>query len=396
MLIVSVVCSVILVCLAGSLYGRGKLGAACAVSGFAIFFGWPCFLLPALMVTAAVMLVFGLFCMSREAALSTFLKWSLAALTASHFIFGVNAFLSTKRNAELAAAYPLESMADRLAYESRRKPGTAGADRAAAVSPILRQAGVEPELSRLEEKIQEQLYGATATRDFHLHFLHDNAVSDFINSPGFGVSRRIEPRAEYIELPPPPRISLPPPPHDSPWEDSGTARVSDSAAAGGPASRLPPAEQSLRGLHEDGFLDFVNPGCFGVVWDRQRARGFQVHHFRKMPGLAEASSAKERWRVQRLELMSLLRHEEPAVYLSDHLPRMYELRDAPTRPLDAFETRALPALQGGGDLRFECSSDQIQMLGSIRALKQCTACHAAERGELLGAFSYTLRRVSKP
>ena len=310
----------------------------------------------------------------------------------------------------------MEAMAERLAYESRRKPGAAGTDRAAAVSPILRQARVEPELSRLEEKIQEQLYGATATRDFHLHFLHDNAVADFINSPGFGVSRRIEPRAEYIELPAPPAISLPPPPHDSPWEDSGTARLSAPAAAGGPASRLPPAEQSLRGLHEDGFLDFVNPGGFGVVWDRQRARGFQVHHFRKMPGLAEPSSTMERWRVQRLELMSLLRHEEPAVYLSDHLPRMDELRDAPTRPLDAFETRALPALQRGADLRFEYSpavversgdrsttgstaegsSDQIQMLGSIRALKQCTACHAAERGELLGAFSYTLRRVSKP
>src|SRR5437899_9042887 len=100
------------------------------------------------MVTAAVMLVFGLFCMSRQAAPSTFLKWSLAALAASHFIFGVNAFLSTKRNAELATAYPLEAMAERLAYESRRKPSAPGADRAAAVSPVLRQAGVEPELSR--------------------------------------------------------------------------------------------------------------------------------------------------------------------------------------------------------------------------------------------------------
>jgi hypothetical protein len=383
-----------LLCLAGSLYGRGKPGAACAVSGFAIFFGWPCFLLPALMVTAAVMLVFGLFCMSRQAALSTFLKGSLAAFAASHFIFGVNAFLSTKRNAELAAEYPLESMADRLAYETRRKPSAPGAGQAAAVSPTLQQAG--PELSRLEEKIQERMGGATLTRDFYLRFMHDDVVAGFINSPGFGISRRVEPRSEYIELPPPPTIAFPAPPEYTPWEDSGTAKLSDSASAGDPASREPPAEQSLRRLHEDGFLDFVNPGGFGVVLDRQRARGFQVHHFRKMPTLAEPSSAKERWRVQRLELMSLLRHEEPAVYLSAHLPRMDELRDSPTRPLDAFETRALSALKSGGDLRFECSADQIQMLGSIRAIEQCTRCHAAERGELLGAFSYTLRRVSRP
>jgi hypothetical protein len=159
---------------------------------------------------------------------------------------------------------------------------------------------------------------------------------------------------------------------------------------------MPPGEESLRGLHEDGFLDFVNPKGFGVVWDRQRARGFQVHHFRKMPGLAEPSAAKERWKVQRLELMSLLAHAGPAVYISDHLPRMDELRDAATRPLSSFETTALWALRSGSDLRLGCSADQIQMLGSIRALKQCMTCHAVERGELLGAFSYTLRRVSSP
>src|SRR5437588_10628150 len=101
MLIVSVVFSVILLLLASYLYGAGKPGAACGVSGLAILFGWPCFLLPALMVTAAAMFVCGLVCMSRRAALSTFLKWSLTALTASHFIFGIDAFVSTKRNAEL-------------------------------------------------------------------------------------------------------------------------------------------------------------------------------------------------------------------------------------------------------------------------------------------------------
>jgi hypothetical protein len=36
-----------------------------------------------------------------------------------------------------------------------------------------------------------------------------------------------------------------------------------------------------------------------------------------------------------------------------------------------------------------------RMLGSLRAAKQCLECHSAERGKLLGAFSYVLRRGVK-
>jgi hypothetical protein len=35
------------------------------------------------------------------------------------------------------------------------------------------------------------------------------------------------------------------------------------------------------------------------------------------------------------------------------------------------------------------------MLGAIRATKTCQKCHDAEIGDLLGAFSYTLRPVPK-
>jgi hypothetical protein len=389
MLIFSVVCSLVLLVLASSLYKEGKPGAACGVSGMAILFGWPCFMLPGLMLTGAAMFVGGLVCKTRRAASFTYFKWSLTALAASHCILGIGAFVSTRHNAEVATKYPLESMAGRLAYMSHPKPNVKGAEQSTAGAPILLQSGAWSELSILEERIEEQLDGVSRMRDFNLRLLHDDVVTDFINSPGFGITRRIEPRSEYIELPAPAPIPLPAPPEYTPGEDSDTATLADAASAGGTA-------QSLRGLHEDGFLDFVNPRGFGVVWDRQRTRGFQVHHFRKMPSLAAPSAAKERWRVQRLELMSLLAHEAAAVYVSDHLPRMDELRDAPTRPLNSFETTALSALQSGSDLRFECSADEIQMLGSIRALKQCTTCHAAERGELLGAFSYTLRRVSSP
>jgi hypothetical protein len=32
------------------------------------------------------------------------------------------------------------------------------------------------------------------------------------------------------------------------------------------------------------------------------------------------------------------------------------------------------------------------MLGLARSVKQCVACHGGARGDLLGAFSYVLRR----
>jgi hypothetical protein len=76
-------------------------------------------------------------------------------------------------------------------------------------------------------------------------------------------------------------------------------------------------------------------------------------------------------------------------YVSANLPRMEELRDAPTRPLDPFEVVGLEALRGGKDLFARGTDKQARMLGAIRATRQCLQCHG---GDLLGAFSYTLRR----
>jgi hypothetical protein len=44
------------------------------------------------------------------------------------------------------------------------------------------------------------------------------------------------------------------------------------------------------------------------------------------------------------------------------------------------------------DVVVKKDGDNYGMLGSLRAAKQCLECHSVERGELLGAFSYLLRR----
>jgi cytochrome c553 len=69
------------------------------------------------------------------------------------------------------------------------------------------------------------------------------------------------------------------------------------------------------------------------------------------------------------------------------------LRDAPTRSLDTFEMAALADLRAGKTLATRDENARVRMVGAIRATKHCTACHACERGELLGAFSYLLRQM---
>lgn len=91
-----------------------------------------------------------------------------------------------------------------------------------------------------------------------------------------------------------------------------------------------------------------------------------------------------RWRFQRVELISLLKHEEPGVYLSDRLPDMNELDDHALRPLDRFEQESLGRLLKGEDVVTQTTTNRVRMLGSLRAARQCVECHSVERGSLLG------------
>ena len=128
------------------------------------------------------------------------------------------------------------------------------------------------------------------------------------------------------------------------------------------------------------LVDFANPRGFGYVRDRDHVAGFESHGFTELPANT----------IARLELVSLLMHDEPAVYVSDHLPEMTRLRGVPTRPLDEFEATGVANLRQGEDL-FESASHPARLLGSLRNAQQCVACHGGSRGDLLGAFSYTFR-----
>jgi hypothetical protein len=144
------------------------------------------------------------------------------------------------------------------------------------------------------------------------------------------------------------------------------------------------AEARLGPLLDESIINFANPFSFGYVRDRRHVAGFESHQFSEVP------KPPEQWKLQTVELVSLLLHDEPLVYVSDRLPSMSHADDLPSRPLNEFEDFGLHALRNGDDLFTSREADGVRMLGAIRSAKQCAVCHGGSRGDLLGAFSYRL------
>lgn len=272
--------------------------------------------------------------------------------------YGVAGWSAAKRERGydwLRAAHPMASMEARL---PRPVPASAPGD--------------PDRLARLEKGIDAP---SRTGRVSELRLLHRESVNRFVNSSGFGVMRMTwEPSERELRADP----------REAP-DQPDYFRPGGPALARDPTPRDAPA---FNRLHEAGVLDFVNPGGFGYVKDRRNVAGFLSHGFSKVP------NTEPEWKVARLELVGLLRHENPVVYLSEKLPQMDQLKDAPTRPLDAFEEKGLAALRGGEDLYLGEGDDAGRFLGAVRSAKQCAECHGGERGALLGAFSYRMQTWS--
>lgn len=272
-----------------------------------------------------------------------------------------------------------ESLADRLDYEG---DGPTGEE-----TPL-----PDATAARLDDV--EKVFAALRRHDRRLAALaqmHSSQVEEFVNQEDFGYWRT-PPMAtpEYLNLPDAPPVPFALVPALSPGGEGSRVDLPETAEA---------AALSLRGLgefHDRGRYNFLDPSRFGLIRDREHVIAFRSHLMWRTPDLRDPSlpvpPAEERWALSRLELVSLLKQKSPAVYVSDHLPRMDDLKKAETRPLSPFEARALEAMRTGDDLAVEATSNRILLMGSLRATKQCLACHRVRRGDLLGAFSYELRR----
>ena len=292
--------------------------------------------------------------------------------------------------AELRRKLPYESVSHRLEHESRRPKS----------APRLS----EDSAHRLDEleKAYEGEHSYHKVRAQSLAALHSDKVLEFMRQEGMGLSRmvRIEPGPSYLELPRPELIPL--------------AKPSSADERPGPTIVLPkkeiaeyglqswsPSVAMLLGFHDQSQNAFVDFWGLGHIKDRNHVAGFMGHGFRYNPQLLHPKQAElppnqqpklDQWKVGRLELIGLLTHETPQAYVSEHLPKMEELAKVKTRDLNSFEARALKSLAAGDDLVTDAHANRIDMMGAIRAVKQCQECHEVKRGALLGAFTYDLFR----
>lgn len=322
------------------------------------------FMLPPVMLQAVLVCIAALVWGASHGKPRHFLALSCVATVVAFAIPGYFAYRQTKH---LHEAFPYISMDNRLP-PLKRQPSNG----ALPVATGHRLAEME---TLIEDKEQSW---PSSYRKTPLRQIHEDTVQIFVNQQGFGVTRGSGLRERLLKKGIRQESPIPQPgtPSPSPWVPSS------------PQSKQE-ASDSLRSLHKASVLDFVNPAGFGYVKDRQRVAGFLEHQISEMP---EAPTV---WGLQRLDLIGLLLHEKPIAYVSENLPRMQELKTAPMRDLDEFESAGLLALRRGEELFICETGEERRMLGAIRAARQCLACHEAERGDLLGAFSYRMTMSGK-
>lgn len=351
--------------------GGARWLAPFAALPLGFFCGLPFGSLP-LLVQAGLLFVAGIAC----AALAPLRPRTLAAAATGCLLAALasEALEIRQERQDLEAlrrATQVASLEPRLAYEQQRR-----GQEPAAAAPVL-SPDVEGTLHEME--LPRRPY---RNRQLGLEWLHTQASKNFAGSEGFGVTRMPRPSRSWVDRPELADIAFDE--VSSPDEDRSYA---DWDVAFFPRDRV----EKVEDLHVASRDDFLDPGGFGWIAEPlTKVAGFISHAFHA-PATA-ALKDPQAWTVERLELVSLLKFDEPRVYVLDHLPRMDQLasNEAPTRELDAFEAAALARLRTDVDVIVEEGDDAVRMLGSLRAATQCLDCHSVQRGELLGAFSYVL------
>jgi hypothetical protein len=290
----------------------------------------------------------------------SFLAYMILAATIPFGSYTYQALGEVAEQNRLRQAYAFESMEGRVP-----EPKIHAASRSSDET--------QKHMKKLEANISNQ---ANDFRILMLERLHNESVRNFIDSPGFGFGRRIGPSESTLNV--------------------NLRRNEVPIRQPGPISYLTVAENDLREIndlkldplremHVESVLDFAYPEGFGWFLSRQKVAGFLPHRFSMVPKAPQ-------WHVQSVELVGLIMHDGPVVYVSDELPRMEKLGKVLNRSLNAFETVGLKRLLDGEDLCVRETNDSILMLGAVRSIRQCVKCHGGERGDLLGAFSYSLTR----
>jgi hypothetical protein len=367
MFFVSIVLSLALLFLMVVPYRGKQPGIANVLIGaISLVIGWPCLHFPSLSLQYLLLAaLFGAKCYWKFSQRA----YTVAACVISVVVYCVVSWGMWTDITKLRAKFPYESMETRLV--SPRKDAT---PRRPLVSEVA--------LDALEQRVdsdggfyRDYRQRTREFRDGHFQELHERAVLAFINSPGFGIGRFPTLERFLERLPSEETILAQPtatPPRDNSYQSDNVV--------------TPEPEWPFQEFHNASVADFVYLEGFGYFKDRRHVAGFRPHQFRSVP------NPQAQWRLASLHLIGLVLHHPPAVYVSDSLPRMDLLQKAKLRPLDAFESAGLAELKAGKHVYIREEVDRLRMLGAVRATKQCLDCHGCERGDLLGAFSYVIRR----
>jgi hypothetical protein len=276
-------------------------------------------------------------------------------------------------------------VSERMEAEAREKLAFVSLiERLPQGKPITPTRALSPEAKGRWEKLDRGFADWQEHRAKWLRQLHERTRKFFVESPGEGPIRRMATPEEIM-------LDV--------WygaKEPGLAeqpgeRADFPLSPGEPLSHVQPT-RLLHYYHDEGVSEFLYPRGFGYVKDRAHVSGFKSHGFRGDP-YPDWRVKDWSWRVQHIQLVGILSHKKPVVYLTDKLPSMEQVRQGKTRPLDVFEEAGLPALREGDDLFLASKGESFRMLGALRATKTCLQCHDAKAGDLLGAFSYTLRRA---
>lgn len=359
--------------------GRHGIAGVCWLNGVAAAFACLCFS-PALGLQAVITLGAAVVCRLVGTRPATTTRCAVGAMVVAYGIVLVATIPRLQQLSQLRKKFPLESMSARLAYETKAKK--AHERDPSSSSSIKLSAAVADQMAYLDREVS--FHG----RDDDLRELHNRSTDAFIMAQGFGPTRMAGRWVRDIELPDPPPIPVTAEP-DHDYESASASPP--SAGEGEPSLPIPPLPHKLRALHVTGVQDLFNPERLGYIQDRDHVAGFRSHHFTQMPELTPSTGeVRSSWRIVRLELVSLLKHDIPVAYVSKNLPRMDELQKAPTRSLEEFERQALDRLRTDEDVAIDETPERIRLVGSLRARKGCLDCHSAQRGELLGALTYEL------
>jgi hypothetical protein len=231
-------------------------------------------------------------------------------------------------------------------------------------APVIEPATAEPESA----KVAADKHAAPKGRDHArqdamfasvMQRLHSEAYEHFIRQPGFGESR-IRPLLTVVKR----EWKIPD------WTSEELAKT-------------PPPLNGIKDLDLIHRFSVKNFGDSNTITQEERWKALA----KDPPGKKD-----QLWEIKALDLVGLVMHESPVVYMSDKLLEMKDLRKSPTREMDLFESEGLEELMSGKALYVRSKHDTIRVLGPIHAGKACLKCHHdAKEGDMLGAFSYTLR-----